>query len=737
MNPDKARQLARQVANPLPLVGFLTRRLALDELLRTASTGNQEAIHALVGLFLEGRIEPELLRFAHPAAQAGVCREWVASRDPRLEHLIVTGGFTADGPPAVRVLALLLRDRGGDIALGGDAWAPALLMACQDSALGPRALAALEALPDPEARDAVCRAVLTTNYPPEAAVERLVRLGWAPEEEGLRALFLFVTGQLERFDDLDYDHSLLKASYADLPEGLRARVVARIRDSGRADLVRVLQADEPRRRLHGLTPEEYEAVVQVLHGSRRLNDLWAMVFTAAPEWSAEILGLLEREGYEPRQQDREAYSRLLALRPSRGRNLRLQLPDITLNASQRAFDTPVRGLAFSPNGKLVAVGGKSPAVRLWDPYSGSDEGELRGHAGVVTALAFSPDSRILATGGSDHGAYLWDPWRRRQLRQIFPDEAPVGTLTMTFSKNGRFLGVGGWETGVLVDLEENRELLLQGHTECVVGVAFDPGERWVATASWDGTARIWTLPSLRQSRILHGHTDKVVALAFTDDGEHLITVGRDGRVLRRASAGFFSAGAEMIGYHGQDSGKRTELWKMALHPQGRLVATSGDDGAIRLWGDGKATLTSKDSPGSGRTTDLAFSPDGFFLGRTSRSSEFTVWQLGEEARRVPVVSSVRDGGLPECLAFSPDSRTLAVGFDSGLVGFWSLFQTKPVGRMDQEDLARVESWMKSAHPEQRAVWEFVAELIRLRFRHDIGLGEATGAMLDEFAIDLE
>lgn len=728
----------RQMEHPLPLVAPLIRMLARRELLKAVSEGHSEATHEVARLFLAGLLALSPEEIAHPAGRSAFCREWAGSREPRLRAWLLKAGWVADSPPAVRVLSLLLQDRGQEIALGGDRWAPALVLACvdPDPELAGRALEALERLPDREAREAACAAVLETSFPPEEAIQVLVRQGWAPREEGARALFYFLTGQADKFDALDYDQSLLQAAYAEMAESLRPRVVRRIRDSGRADLVKVVQSDEPRRRLHGLTPSEYEAVVQVLEQSGRWPELWQMVFTASPEWSAEILGILQREGFEPPPQDRPAYHSLLELRPTRGRHLKLQLPAITRNASHQAFEAGVRGLAFAPDGKLLAAGGKSDQVLLWDPYSGRQEGALGGHAGVVTALAFSPDSRLLATGGSDHGAYLWDPRRQRLLRRIFPEEAPVGTLTMAFSATGRYLAVGGWETGLLLDLEHDRQHLLEGHSECIVAVAFDPGERFVATASWDHTVRVWPLPGLGRPHVLRGHNDHLISLAFSHDGEHLVTVAKDGRIQRWRATGRFSE-PELLGFH------QPPIWKMACHPQGRLVATSGADGSIRLWGDvGKVTLPPRVIP-VGRTTDMAFSSNGDFLARSTHNGDFSLWQMARRSDGLQVVPIPRsdereeDEGMPDCLAFAPDGRTLAVGYQNGLLAFWSLFQTKPVGRMDQADLARIEDWLPRLDERERPAWEFVAELIRHHFRHAVELGEATGAFLDEFAIDLD
>lgn len=73
-------------------------------------------------------------------------------------------------------------------------------------------------------------------------------------------------------------------------------------------------------------------------------------------------------------------------------------------------------------------------------------------------------------------------------------------------------------------------MTLHGHTNFVLGVAFSPDGKRLASVSWDQTAKVWDVSSGRELVTLRGHTGRLHGVTFSPDGKRLATAGGDGIV---------------------------------------------------------------------------------------------------------------------------------------------------------------------------------------------------------------
>ena len=295
---------------------------------------------------------------------------------------------------------------------------------------------------------------------------------------------------------------------------------------------------------------------------------------------------------------------------------------------QTGHTRSINAVAFSPDSRWLASGGKDNVVKIWDLATGNIVRTLYGHTSNVNALAISPDGKLLASGSGD-----------------INDERDLGTFTQ-----------GG-----------------------VVGGAEDD------------TVRIWDVQKGKQLHVLRGSELPVGAVAFNSDGRMVTSVSGDaikvwdvstGAELRSQKTQYGKSGMEKLNsmpsfslFGGGDKERKQELQRMknfklsaskiAVSSNAEIAAVGQPDREVRVYDPQSARevrpLSFKAIP-EAENSSLAFSANARFVAFSRTSDTVDV----QEARTNHDLYSVNTGisKSPQRVQFSEDGRFLVTATEN-------------------------------------------------------------------------
>jgi WD40 repeat protein len=351
---------------------------------------------------------------------------------------------------------------------------------------------------------------------------------------------------------------------------------------------------------------------------------------------------------------------------------------------------PVRAVAFSPDGKLLASGDwRSNEIWLSDPDSGEVRARLKGHSANVIGLGFLDGGRQLVSV-SEKDAVLeransykqkqfpemifWDLESMRETARVDIEEEVGVATALAVSPDGALVALGHRQGQLSLwdPVIAQARLVIPAHRAPVSTLDFAGDARTLvssAAQAGDGL-KLWRADDWHSSACLKGHKAEVYATAFTPDSQWLLSAsGYDGGEVMQPG--------EILRWDPKTAQCRrlfsehdNTVRHLAMSPDAKTVAALADRGVIVIdvasgdirWRAGAHGRWRAAPQG----TQLAYSTDGSHLFVADR------WLDAETGVPVEAVASTQASMPPGATAHavSPDGQWVAVGWPDGRLQFW-------------------------------------------------------------------
>jgi len=188
------------------------------------------------------------------------------------------------------------------------------------------------------------------------------------------------------------------------------------------------------------------------------------------------------------------------------------------------------GVDFTRDGSQLVSVGSGGQVAFFDAIRQKEIGEQHlVHRDHGRGVAFSPDGKLVATGADDIA--LWNVATQELITRWDYSAYPWG---LTWSPDGRTLVSTHGDGSILLWDIVGRERVanLNQHSQPALAVAFSPDGRRVASGSEDRSVIVWDATTGRKEAVLQGHPSRVTSVAFSPDGQWVTSIDQSGKLIR-------------------------------------------------------------------------------------------------------------------------------------------------------------------------------------------------------------
>lgn len=334
------------------------------------------------------------------------------------------------------------------------------------------------------------------------------------------------------------------------------------------------------------------------------------------------------------------------------------------------IDCPATCGALSPNGRLLAIAGVLNSIYVWDLANGKLVHQVeKAHQHKVEELVFSPDGRTLVSLGLDRAFRLWSVAGMQLIVDKRSGDGPVGAAA--WSADGKQLAVPAFgkklfEYDLTLRDAANGEIIARqlAHNSYITKISYNPAQTLLASASSDGTVKIWQPDNLELKATLKIEDEKTAlkSMAWSSDGRYLATGSYNNNlmvweveskrlVLKQEAHTWTVSSLEWFNNNRQivtvspDTGTRVwsvegkllqervdhspGVYSLAWHPDSKTLAVGAAEKKVKLWSLTNRKWERNLSENSSRINCVAWNSSGKYFASGAYNGKIIVWTTAD------------------------------------------------------------------------------------------------------------